>query len=139
MKYLILFFSLFYLIQNSVAQDGEHPLPYTYKESKYEMAPCFLGGLIALNKYISDSIRYPEPEKSKMLEGGVMLKFVVTKKGKIVNVEAINGTPGAPNFVKEAIRLVENMPLWIPATKKGKPVDAEYYLTIPFKLNIRKQ
>ncbi|MEO8150086.1 MAG: energy transducer TonB [Bacteroidia bacterium] len=135
MKYFLSLFILILFIQISFAQEEENPLPYKFEEPKFDTAPRYPGGENAMFKYFADNIKYPEPEKSKGLEGSVSLKFIVIKEGKITKVEALNGTPGAPNFVKEAIRVLENMPFWIPATKKGKPVDAEYYLTVPFELN----
>ncbi|MEO5569531.1 MAG: energy transducer TonB [Bacteroidia bacterium] len=134
MKHSINLLILFFATQISFAQDGENPLPYKFEEAPFDIAPQFPGGTPSMNKFFTDSIRYPEPEKSKGLEGSVQLKFLITKKGKVTKVEAINGTPGAPNFVKEAISIIEKMPLWIPATKKGKSVAAAYYLSVPFKL-----
>lgn len=134
MKHILLFI-FFIIVQYSFAQqEKEYPLPYSQKESPYDIAPEFIGGSKALQKYFQDSIRYPEPEKIKKLQGAVSLKILIDKKGKITKVEALNGVPGAPNFVKESIRVINTMPNWIPATKKGKPVDAEYYLSVPFKL-----
>jgi len=121
------------IVITSNAQE-DNPLPYTSKESVYDMAPQFPGGPDAMHKYFTEHVQYPEPEKSKMIQGDVMLKFIVTKKGKIINVAPINGVPGGPNLVKEAIRLVLLMPDWIPATKNGKKVETEYNLSIPFRL-----
>ena len=121
-------------IQFCFAQDGENPLPTSYTEPLYDIAPQYPGGSKAMLKYFEDSVRYPEPERTKGLQGNVYLKFTVTKKGKITKVEATNGVPYAPNLVKEAIRLMQAMPKWIPANKKGKVVEAEYNLSVPFKI-----
>ena len=118
-----------------IAQKKYHPLPHVDKESPFDIAPQFKGGSNAMMKYFSDSIRYPEPEKTKRKQGSVLMKFIVNEKGKIENIHIINGVAGAPNFVAEAKRVVESMPDWIPATKKGKNVSSEYQLSIPFKLN----
>jgi periplasmic protein TonB len=117
-----------------IGQEGENPLPWSPPEPAYDIAPQFPGGPDALNKYFSDSIQYPEPEKSKGIQGYVMLKFEVSKKGEIINVQPVNGVPGGPNLVKEAIRVMLMMPKWIPATKNGKRVQAEYHINVPFKL-----
>lgn len=133
--FLILFLSLNAFL---FAQEGENPLPYVEKEKVYDIPPAFPGGEKALSKYFQDSIRYPPEEFKKRKEGSVSMKFTVTKKGKLKHVEAINGVPGAPNFVKESVRLLNSMPPWIPAKKAGKPVQAEYYLHIPFRLENSK-
>lgn len=126
------------MIKISVAQD-ENPLPYVQKESKFDTAPCFPGGSKAMMKYFEDNINYPEPEKTKYIQGNVLIKFDVTKKGNIMNVQGLNGVPGGPNLIKEAVRVIQSMPLWIPAVKDGKPVDSEYVLSVPFKLKKKKK
>jgi TonB family protein len=112
-----------------------NPLPFVHKEPVFDIAPQFPGGSNAMLVYFADSIRYPEPEKSKRIQGSVAVKFDISKKGKISNVRATNGVPGGPNLVPEAIRVLEGMPNWTPATKKGKPVKVEEYsLHVPFKI-----
>ncbi len=134
MKNIFLFFIFILITKSSFSQSGENPLPFVYEEPKHDTAPQFPGGTTAMMKYFADSIQYPEPERSKGLEGGVYLKFIVSEEGKIIGVTPINGVPGAPNFVKESIRLMYAMPSWIPAKKNGKPVEAEYNLSVPFTL-----
>ena len=87
-----------------------------------------------MNQYLKNNLIYPEPKKTKGLQGFVAMKFTITKKGSITDITPINGVPGAPNFVKESIRLINRMPKWIPAKLKNKAVDSEYYLNIPFNL-----
>lgn len=119
------------------AQEGENPLPYVAQKPKFDTAPRYPGGDKAMKKFFEDSIRYPEPEKTKSIQGSVSIKFDVTKKGKVCNVKLINGVPGGPNLAKEAVRVMQTMPLWIPATKNKKPVTAEYYLHVPFVIRKR--
>lgn len=134
MKFLhcILFFLSLVSFHISLAQQGENPLPFVYEEPKFDTAPQFPGGAAALKKYFADSIRYPESVKGKNISGGVYLKFMVATDGSINSITPINGIPGAPELVKESVRLINAMPPWIPASKNGKPVEAEYYLSIPF-------
>jgi TonB family protein len=128
----VLLFIFVVLVKVSSAQEGENPLPFIQQEPKFDTAPRYPGGTESIIKYFQDSIRYPEPEKTKRIQGDVSVKFVVTRKGKIKNVELVNGVPGGPNLAKEAVRLIQYMPLWEPANKNGKPVDAESYLSVPF-------
>jgi TonB family protein len=116
------------------AQTGENPLPYAPPPASYDTAPRYVGGDTALFQYIKDSLRYPQPEKSKHLQGTVQLKFIITPQGQVINIVPLNGVPNAPNFVKEAMRLIASMPPWLPATKGGQAVPADYYLGVPFKL-----
>jgi len=134
MKKWLLFFLCFVSKTCLFSQEGENPLPFVPKEPVYDIAPSFPGGAKAMNAFFQDSIRYPADELKKRKEGYVSMKFDVTKEGKIIHIVPVNGVPGAPNFVKESIRLLNSMPQWVPATKDGKAVQAEYYLNIPFKL-----
>ena len=127
-----LFFLILFSFHFSFAQLGENPLPFINEEPKFDTAPQFHGGSEALYKYFSDSVRYPESTKTKNFSGAVYLKFMVDTNGAIHNITPINGIPGVPELVKESLRLIEAMPPWIPASKGGKPVEAEYYLSIPF-------
>lgn len=123
------------MFHHAVAQEGENPLPWTPPEPAYDIAPQFPGGAAALKNYFTDSIRYPEPEKSKGIQGAVLLKFEITRKGEIINVRGVNGVPGGKNLMHEAIRLVQAMPRWIPARKNGKRVKVDHTLTVPFSLD----
>ena len=93
------------------------------------------GGDEALNKYIQDSMRYPEQEKSIGYEAIVEVKFDISKEGKTINVQAEQIFGKSPAFKAEAIRLVQAMPKWNPATKNGRPIiDKGNHLQINFFL-----
>ena len=134
MKSLGFLIALLILTTHCFAQEGENPLPWNMPEPAYDTAPQYPGGSNAMLQFFADSVRYPEPEKSKGLQGGVSLKFIVDTSGAVTNVQLINGVPYAPNLAKEAVRLMYIMPHWIPATKNSKPVEAEYFLGVPFKI-----
>jgi hypothetical protein len=59
---------------------------------------------------------------------------VVNTDGKPENI-TIKQSLGEP-FEKEARRLIENMPLWKPATLNGKPVSSQ--MSIPLTFQIQK-
>lgn len=132
---LIIFISM---LKISFAQNGENPLPFVHQEPKYDTAPCFPGGPHAMMKYFDDSIRYPEPERTKFIQGNVMVKFSVTKEGRVIDVQVVNGVPGGPNLARESLRIMQSMPIWIPASKNGDPVEAEYTLSVPFKIKNKR-
>ena len=129
-----LLFLFFCFTTNLTAQEGENPLPYVQPKEMYDIEASYPRGQMALQRFLEDNLKYPEPEKTKGLQGYVVIKFIITKKGKIENITTINGVAGAPNFVKESIRLVTKMPKWIPAKLKNKAIESEYYLNIPFSL-----
>jgi protein TonB len=55
--------------------------------------PEFPGGMGELLKYLSGNIRYPKKARKNDVEGKVIVQFVVSKTGKIVNVE-VKRDPG---------------------------------------------
>jgi protein TonB len=60
---------------------------------------------------------------SEMEVGGkCYLRFVVDLDGGISNVVILRGVESCPQCDKEAKRLIENMPKWIPAKINGKQV-----------------
>jgi len=93
-----------------------------------ENMPEFNGGMGALMQYLSDNIRYPE---EKDIQGRVIVSFVVDKDGSISNAQVVKSVH--PSFDAEALRIINNMPKWIPGTQNGKPVNVKYVVPINFK------
>jgi TonB family protein len=100
-----------------------------------EVQPEFPGGTEALMKFIQANIKYPEMEKELGLEGKVYVGFVVMKTGEITNIKIMRGIKDAPNFDKEAIRIVKLMPLWIPGMNNGQKVNVRTIVPIRFSLD----
>lgn len=93
-----------------------------------ENMPEFNGGMGALMQYLSHNIRYPE---EKDIQGRVLVSFVVGKDGSISNAQVVKSVH--PSFDAEALRIINNMPKWIPGTQNGKPVNVKYVVPINFK------
>ncbi len=94
--------------------------------------PTFPGGQKALDKYISDNLKYPEASKANGVEAIVNVGFIVKTDGSIGSIKIIRMVD--PDLEQEAIRLVKNMPAWTPADKDGTPVDAPAEVAVPFVL-----
>ena len=95
--------------------------------------PEFKGGTEALIKYLTQTLVYPEEAKNKQMKGKVFVEFVVSEKGKIKKVKIKKSDNDI--FNAEALRVIKNMPDWIPGEKNGKPVATEMILPIQFALN----
>jgi TonB family protein len=98
-----------------------------------EVVPQFSGGAVGLNKFLAENITYPPKAREDNIQGRIVVQFVVSKDGSIINVELkrdIGGGCGA-----EGIRVVESMPKWKPGTQNGKPVNVLYILPITFRLS----
>lgn len=97
-----------------------------------EKKPQFPGGEVALLKYISSHIRYPQAAKEANLQGRVVAQFVVKKDGSIGDVRIIRGKDKDLDI--EAIRVIKSLPKFIPGSMNGQSVNVWYTLPIAFKL-----
>ena len=94
--------------------------------------PRFPGGLSALYAYLRQNIKYSVAAKEMGVQGTVYVRFVVEKDGSISNVEVLRGIGGGCDEV--AVRVVKNMPAWIPGKQMGRAVRVSYTLPIKFSL-----
>jgi TonB family protein len=99
--------------------------------SHYETEVAFEGGYKGLQAYLIENLKYPEKARKKGIEGEVYISFVVNKLGGIREVALVMGVDELID--QEAIRLVEQMPKWTPATLRGYPKEVRHTLIIPFK------
>lgn len=97
-----------------------------------EQYPEFPGGYSALTEWIDDNLKYPVEAAMDGIEGRVIVQFIVRPTGKVVDAKVVRGI--APSLDKEALRLINIMPSWIPGRQKGKAVNVRYTLPITFKL-----
>ena len=97
-----------------------------------EIMPQFEGSTTGLKKWLSENMRYPEDAIHKKEEGKVAVKFIVMDDGSISNAEVVSGV--SPSLDAEALRLIKQMPKWIPASNEGKACSIECTLRITFKL-----
>ncbi len=97
-----------------------------------EDMPVFPDGPRALTTYINQSLQYPEIASRNGIEGTVLLEFIVEKDGSISHVQV--KVPLFPKCDAEAVRIVESMPKWKPATIQGKPVRCYYQVPVTFRL-----
>ena len=97
-----------------------------------EQQPEFPGGYGALTQWIDDNLKAPVEAAMDGIEGRVIVQFIIRPTGKIVDAKVVRGI--APSLDKEALRLINIMPNWIPGRQKGKAVNVRYTTWITFKL-----
>lgn len=97
-----------------------------------EQQPEFPGGYGALTQWIDDNLKYPVEAAMDGIEWRVIVQFIIRPTGKIVDAKVVRGI--APSLDKEALRLINIMPNWIPGRQKGKAVNVRYTTWITFKL-----
>jgi len=93
----------------------------------------FPGGMVALMKFVRNTLRYPAEARRMGIEGNVHIKFIVDQNGDISNVEIVKGINQSLN--EEAIRIVKLFPKWNPGMQNGRTVKSQFVLPIPFKLS----
>ncbi len=93
--------------------------------------PEYPGGEIALRSFLENNIKYPEFALEKGIHGKVYVSFVINKKGSVTDAKISRGVD--PSLNKEALRVVNSLPLWKPGKQNGKPIDVNYTVPVIFK------
>lgn len=132
---LFVFFASFSYSQFDIIQYvpvEEEIIPPTEGFPIFETRPEFPGGDVALLEFLSENLNYPESARELAIEGRVFVKFVVSREGKVVDVEIVRGLCDEINA--ECIRVVSSMPDWTPAKINRMPVSYSYMIPIKFSL-----
>jgi len=98
----------------------------------FKKIPYFQWGKEALFDFINKNIKYPVDAKTSKLEGKVIVRFIVTKEGKAMKGEILKGA--SPSLNKEALRIIDLLPTWIPGKQAGVKVSVYQTVPIYFKL-----
>jgi TonB family protein len=104
--------------------------------NKSEIPPAYFGGEKALTEYLRDHLVYPADAQTQGIEGTVFVDFVVLSNGRVNEVYVMD-TPGEvinQSLRDEAIRVIVDMPNWIPGRQNGEAVDVRYSLPITFRI-----
>ncbi|WP_339736907.1 energy transducer TonB [uncultured Sunxiuqinia sp.] len=94
--------------------------------------PEFPGGMEALLRYIAKAVDYPMVAQENGIQGKVYINFVVNTNGQVSDATVVRGVD--PSLDKEALRVVNSMPLWQPGRQSGKAVRVAYHVPISFVL-----
>ncbi len=118
--------------------------------------PSFPGGQDSLIHFLQTNLHYPSLPRRKGVEGTVFVVFNIDSDGEILEPKVkffrlrrvVEITDTSTNELKnvilpekydedlekEALRVVEAMPHWIPARYKNKPIKVPYTMPVRFKL-----
>ncbi len=97
-----------------------------------ENQPEYPGGVEAMEKFLSENIRYPIEAMKKGVQGRVITKFIINKDGSLSDIDIVRGVDSLLDA--EAIRVIGMMPKWKPGTQKDKAVNVEFTLPVVFRL-----
>lgn len=95
-----------------------------------QIQPQFPGGEDSLHSFLYQNLVYPEIARLNHTKGRVYVGFLVERTGKVLNPRVLSSA--TEELDNEALRVVSLMPVWIPGTKGGTPVDVQYILPIDF-------
>ena len=101
-----------------------------------EQMPHFPGGDAALMQFLRENIKYPETAEKNGIQGRVICTFVVENDGSVSDVQILRSVDDALD--KEAVRVIQAMPTWVPGKQNGEPVFVKFTLPITFKLDTPK-
>ena len=98
-----------------------------------EDMPSFQGkGQNGFREFIAKHLRYPEIAAENGISGRVFVQFAVNSKGLVVDSKVVRGVD--PALDKEALRVVNSSPKWMPGKQRGKPVKVQFTFPIAFVL-----
>ena len=86
-----------------------------------------------LLSYVSSKIKYPAIARENGLEGKVVVQFVVERDGSISNANIVRDIGGGCGA--EALRVVNDMPNWVPGRQRSVPVRVKFTLPVKFGLS----
>lgn len=133
--YLLLLFLLLNIA--SSAQDTPKDSSHTALPQKHRglpnpqpLFPRFPGGNDSLAIFIATHTHYPNAAKKHHISGIIEVDFTVGLDGTIKNPKILNHLGYGCD--EEAIRVVNLMPKWIPATKGREPMELDSHVNIAF-------
>jgi hypothetical protein len=132
---LLLFLMIFALSSKTFACEPKNDEEVIFEI--VETQPQFPGGWSALRRFMDKRIFYHYPRMPVSWEtlicGRVIVQFVVRKTGEITDINLIRGFHCWADNV--AVRIMEEMPNWIPAEHNGEKVNVRFTLPISFRLH----
>lgn len=97
-----------------------------------EQMPEYIGGYEALARYLNTHAVYSMDAREAGVSGVVYLTFSVESDGTLNDVTVLKRLHHDLDSI--AVKAVREMPPWIPAMQRGKPVAIQYNLPVKFSL-----
>jgi TonB family protein len=97
------------------------------------IAPEFTGGMEVLYAYLRKNIKYDRRAVEAGIAETVYVRFWIDVQGKVSQVAVVKGVH--PWFNQKAVRVVSNMPAWIPGKNyDGSPPGCYFNRPVVFRL-----
>ena len=97
-----------------------------------DMPATFPGGKDAMENYIRTNLQNSKTSIQNNIQGTAIVNFIVDLSGRITRIWISKGMD--KDMKTEAMRLVRNMPKWLPELKDGELVSSIQYVGINFSL-----
>lgn len=88
-------------------------------------------------EYAEQHMLYPQQLLKDNVEGYALCEFTIDKTGVVLRPHILKSTH--PAFAEEVLRIVKEMPRWIPATVGEDAVGTNYTLYVPFRVERYRQ
>ncbi|MBA6156941.1 energy transducer TonB [Tenacibaculum sp. S7007] len=94
-----------------------------------KQAKCFE---TQMSKHIISNFKYPQEAFDKGIQGRVLVQFTINQSGDVESIQ-MRGPKGGELLEKEANRIVNKLPKFIPGKHNGKTVKVKYGVPISFR------
>ncbi len=109
----------------------EYVTLYQPEYPNYGTPPKFDEKYGSLEEFVIENSQYPISEKPESINA-VIVSFDVNEMGELKNIRTFRANTGF--YKREALRLVELMPNWLPAKSNGKAIECSHHvISINFK------
>jgi TonB family protein len=102
------------------------------KEIPFMRSATFPGGTDMVKRYIRSNIIYPERAVNDGKQGKVFVSYIIDKQGNVTQPKIVRSVD--KYLDEEALRLVRNMPMWLPEIEYGELIEKQYTMPVIFKL-----
>lgn len=103
------------------------------KNTAERILPSFNGGQLLMGDYLKKHLHYPAEATANKVAGKVVVSFCVKEDGSIISPK-IEESLGEV-FDNEVIKMVNEMPKWLPAKHHNRAVKQMYILPVAFSYN----
>lgn len=116
------------LIEGVLLSENGEKLPHV----PYLEMPEFLGGEGKMLAYLGKNMRYPAEAQRNGISGLVVMEFTVNKDGTRQDIEILKSA--GSHLDREAIRVLQSMPSWVPGKREGVVEPMQYILPVRFSI-----
>lgn len=113
-------------------KQAEQPKKPEVVYEEVQVQPMFVGGDVAMQKFIEENMQYPKDAKKNGVQGEVVVKCMINEAGQVVETQVEKGVDA--NLDAEAVRIVSIMPAFNPGMIDGACVGMWHTVTIKFEI-----